>query len=237
VTLRVSYRELHAPTGRIRPREAEITTDEEGYAVFTHPVPSFVGTSPVIVSLLLNATVEGLSGAPASQRELVDRLEQAVARKRVRFTLTFTSNAKEIRTGVLSIDYRTGGEIAGLTQSASGLRSALHDFNLASLTVARDELAERSDLELVELLRSRFSAAVDRIILASVRIVSTRESGGRTLAKASGTVQVLEVETGAVLYTARREKNGLGVDAWSAAANAYTNMGQVLGEQIRNNLR
>ena len=48
---------------------------------------------------------------------------------------------------------------------------------------------------------------------------------------------MLEVETGAVLYTARREKNGLGVDAWSAAANAYTNMGQVLGEQIRNNLR
>ena len=237
VLLRVSYRELHRPSGRIRAREGEIVTDEAGFGSFSHPVPEFVGTSDVTVSLFLDVTIEGLDGAPESQRELVDRLEQSIARKRIRYTLVFGSEAKEVRTGLLSVDYGADGELAGLTQSAAGLRRSLSDFSLSTLPVSPGDLAGKSEPEVLELLRERFGGTVPRVILAVVRIMSTRESGGKTLAKASGTVQVVDTGTGEVLYATQREKSGLGQDARSAAASAFRSLGEALGQEIRNNLR
>jgi hypothetical protein len=237
VKLKVSYRELHRPSGNMRPKTSEITTDSSGYAEFEHPVPSFVGGSDVTVSLILNTELEGLDKAPSSQQELVENLEEMVVRKKAVYKLTFTSAAKSIKTGILMIDYDSEGNIVGINQSASALKSSLYDFNLTSLGVSPSELVGKNEFEIASLLTSRFKGQIERIIFGTVRIVDYRKSGNKVIAKASGTVQVLQTSTGNILMTGQREKSGLGNDNAGAASSAFKSMGQQLGTEIRNNLQ
>ena len=78
---------------------------------------------------------------------------------------------------------------------------------------------------------------MDRIIFGTVRVMSYRKSGSKTIAKASGTVSVLETSSGNILMSAQREKSGLGNNNEGAASSAFKAMGKLLGTQIRNNLK
>ena len=237
VKLKVSYRELHRPSGNMRPKTSEITTDGQGLAEFEHPVPEFVGESNVTISLILDTDLEGLDDAPMSQQEVVENLAERIVRKKAVYKLTFTSQAKRIKTGILMIDYDSQGSITGLSQSASTLKSSLYDFNLSVLSISPSELSGKSDFEITSLLKNRFAGQVDRIIFGTVRITSYRKSGSKTIAKASGTVSVLETPSGNILMSAQREKSGLGNNNEGAASSAFKAMGKLLGRQIRNNLK
>ncbi len=237
VKLKVSYRELHRPSGNLRPKTAEITTDDRGFAEFEHPVPEFVGESDVTVSLLLDTDLEGLDRASMDHQQAVENLAERIVRKKAVFKLTFTSQAKSIKTGILMIDYDSEGNITGISQSASTLKSSLYDFSLNVLSVSPSDLAGKSDFEITALLKSRFAGQVDRIIFGTVRITSYQKSGNKTLAKASGSVSVLETSSGNILMSAQREKSGLGNNEEGAASSAFKEMGKLLGTQIRNNLK
>jgi hypothetical protein len=237
VNLRVIYRELHRSSGKLRPRETEITTDQEGFASFQHPIPSFVGRSEVTLALILDLTLEGLDKATTGQQELVENLAEVVARKKVQYRLDFSSGAKEIKTGILLLEYDSEENLTGFTEGTSALKSALYDFDLAGLTVSPRDVDGKSDLELGAFLSEKFGNQVERIIFGTVRIVSFRKSGNKTVAKAAGTVQVIEAATGSILYSSQREKSGLGDDERSASLNAYKSIGSQLGKEIRNNLK
>lgn len=237
VKLEVTYRKFHKPTGKMRPESREITSDQDGYASFEHPIPAFVGSSSVAVSLILDTTVENLDEAPESQRELVDGLEERIARKKVVFKLQITSNAKNIKTGILIIDYESGGELAGITESSSAVKSALAGFNLTVLSLTRGEIFGKGEAELMDYLKGKFGNQVERILFGTVRIVSTSKSGKKILAKAAGTVQVLETKSGSILFTSQKQKSGMGNTEPAAVSSAYKSIGKLLGRDIRNNLK
>ena len=236
VKLEVGYKALHKPSGRLRPKSAEIKTDQDGVAGFDHPVPEFVGTSDVRIYLDLRAKLEGLESARGSRQDLVDGLESLILNKSVAYKITVTSGAKSIKTGVLLVDYDAEGGIAGTTESSSALKSALSGFNLTTLRAAASELDGRDESEIVSLLKAQHADRVERILFGTVRIVETSQRYGRTVAKAAGSVQVIDVASGEILYSGQKEKSGMGRDEKSATASAFKEMGKLLGGEIKNNL-
>ena len=237
VKLEVGYREFHKPTGKMRPKSTEITTDESGYADFEHPVPDFVGESEIRVALILDAAIEGIAGAPQSQKELVNGLEERIARKRAIVQIQISSDAKNIKTGVIVIDYDSEGNLAGITESSSSLKSILYDFNLMDLSLNRSEISEKNEADLSTYLKEKYGDKVERVLLGTIRITGFTKSGSRVLAKATGTVQVIDMKTGSTLLTSQKLKNGMGNTEGSAASQAYKEIGKLFGQDIRNNLK
>jgi len=236
-TFLVSYPEFHKPSAKMRYRETELKSDQEGFASFVHPIPEFVGSAKVFFSLDLSSYLRVLSPAEdenGEKRDLLDGLEELLGRKKATFQFEVASNAQNIKTGVFLLDYDMEGAPVGSTETSNALASELADYDLMRLAVK--EPANMAEDELLAELKDKYGSQVRRIIIGSVRIVSTGESGKKYLAKASGTVRVVDVATGDLLFTDQAEKSGLGNTEKEAVAQAYKEIGKLLGKKIRNNL-
>jgi hypothetical protein len=237
VALRVMYKELHAPSGKMRIKTAATKTDRTGEAEFEHPIPEFVGSGQLTLSLDLASYLETLEAAPGGWQEQIDGLAGLIVRKKVVYDFEVISQAGLIKTGVLIADYDEDGGFVGLQETSSAVGSELADFDLSMLELSESDVAGKSDRQIITLLKERYGEQVERLLVGSVQIQSYREDSGRIIAKASGTIQVIDVESGGTLLTVQKEKSGMGRDKDEAASRAYKDLGELLGETVKNSLK
>ena len=95
---------------------------------------------------------------------------------------------------------------------------------------------EKDEEEILSELIDKYRDRIFRLIVGTSRIVETKESDGKMLAKAQASVRVIELATDDLLLTVQTEKSGLGNNEDAAIQQAYKAVGQLLGTKIRNNL-
>ena len=235
-SIRVTYNEVNAGTGRTRVRTQDVATDSGGVATFQHPVPTFVGAQSVDMSLDMTKYTELLYDAPRAFRDQVDALEQLAISRKISFRISVDSMARTVPTGVLILDYDRTGALAGIWETGSSLQSGLSGFSLRTLSFTNAELAGKSVDDVVALVRARYAAQVQRLVIGSTRIVDVSRREGRTFARAEADVQVVDLATGAVLLSTGRQKSGMGTAEADAQNRAYRDIGRELGEDIANRL-
>ncbi len=253
--LEVSYKTLRT-NGKIGVEIAQVRTDSHGIARFTHPIPGLVGSYSVNMRVDLSAALRTLDGVPAKDQSAVESLRQIVAQKRLGFSYTVGSRAKEFPTSVVILDTDIAGNPTGEQEAASGLEQSLTQagFTIPTLTFDAARLKGKTDAEIISALKSavngadatrrvadatrrvadatrRVADATRRVAYGSIAIEQFSEGDGY-IVKVGGTVKVADLQTGKLLYTRTMSTRSRGDNAGSAIAAAFRSIGQSFGQDI-----
>jgi len=235
--LRVSYR-VRRPNGSIGVSGSVIRTDSQGIARFTHPAPNFVGSQEVTYLFDLGASITILDDVPRSQRQQVNSFEEAAARNRGTANAISVSNAPNIPMGVLILDRDNGNNNRPTSETASGLLQTLTQagFRVTLINANAAGLAQSDPQSFLNSIRSALPAGVERVVLGSIRIDELSTLAGRPAARATGSVTVLDVATGQILFNQTKNRRGSGGDNNAAISTAFRQIGQDFGSAMVNEL-
>ncbi|MBN2738481.1 MAG: hypothetical protein JXR70_15985 [Spirochaetales bacterium] len=224
--------------GKKKTRTKMMKSDDEGYIYFDHPVPEFVGSEKITLSLDMDAYMEQLWDVPAEYDEMVTGLEELIANKRATMEYVVSSNAKNIATGIIMLDLNETAEDYPSSLSGTSILSTLsrNGFSIQQLPLKPRDIKDKGDYVIIEMLKNAFSDRVRRVIFGTARILNYGELAGRVSAKSTISVQVIDLENDEILYTTTINKNGLGADEDSAAKDAFKKLGEAVGEDIKNRL-
>lgn len=214
-------------------------SDNQGIVHFDHPIPEFVGNEKITMSLDMDAYLEQLWDVPGEFDEMVAGLEELVANKRAIIEYKVISNANKIATGIVMLDINESGEDLPNSLSGSSILSTLSrfKFKIQNLPIKPRAIKDKGDYEIIENLKQNFSSRVRRAIFGTSRILSFGEVAGRVSARASATVQVVDLENEEILLTVVKNLNGIGTNEDGAKKDAFRKLGEAVGEEIKNRLR
>jgi hypothetical protein len=238
VVLEIVYKEM-TNRGKLQIRSQKMKTDENGMIAFSHPVPDFVGSETVRMSLDLESYLEPLWDVPYQYDEIVDGLGSLISGKKTTFNYIVDSNAKNIPTGIAILDIDIDTSALQKTETASSLLRTLtgEGFKVRLLSLNPKELKEKSDFDIIKLLTSKFKTNTRRAIFGTARVLNFNDRDGRIFAKCSGTVQVVDLETEEILLTVVKTVNAMGSDESAAQSAGFSRLGDEIGEEIKNKLR
>ncbi len=233
--LTVSYRDLSRSNGRVGIATATVTTNSDGVARFTHPVPALVGNDTLTMRLDLAASVAPLDSAPRRYQPLIGSLRDAIGAKRVSFSYTVVSRARDIPISVVVLDTDIAGNSTGENGTASGIQSALSQegFTIPSIGIDPRKLSGRNDAEIISALRA--AGQQGRVAYGIVAIQEFQEGDGY-IVKVGGTVKVADLASGRILYSRTLSTLSRGDNAASAISAAFQTLGTNFGQDIARSL-
>ncbi len=238
VPVRFSFKEIKA-SGKKSVRSETLKTDAEGIARFTHPVPEFVGPESVTAALDLADALTTLESAPKELLDQVDSLEQAALARKVSFALESVSKARIIPTGVALFDLDASGSPIAQMDSSSGLLETLtrSSFQVRNLAVDVAAISGQTDAQIIGLLKKSYGNQVGRAIYGTARIANHEQDGSTFIVTVNGSVKVVDLLEEKVLLTVNRTKRAQGSNTATALSAAFKNLGEEMGDYIKNNLR
>ncbi len=238
VAIKVIYKQLRK-SGKKTVRTRQIKSNDEGIAVFQHPIPEFVGSEQVRMELDLSEALEPLEEAPDALYELVEGLAQLARSKTLSFTFESKSMAAQIPTGVAVFDLDASGNAIALTDTAAGLMAKLNQagFRVNSLPVAAGAISGIADAQVISLLQNNFSDRVKRTIFGTARITDHEQDGDFVIIQVSGSIKVVDLTSGGTLLTVNKSKRAQGTNASAALSAAFKKLGEDIGQAIVNELR
>lgn len=239
VSILASYKELKSSGKGKSVRSASLKTDEEGLIAFDHPAPSYIGKEKVTFTLDFSAYLKMLESPPREYRGLVDGLEELIGRKRVVFEFNSISNAKNIPTGIVIVDMDENSEPLVSSKTTAGLLSSLtkEKFRVRKLAIEGGEIYGLDDVSIAEMVAGRFGGEVDRLIFGVASLESVNETDGNYIAKVSAIIQVVDLKTGETLLSVDKSKRSMGSNPDAAVSSAYKDVGELIGDEIKNSLR
>ncbi|MBN1699757.1 MAG: hypothetical protein JW881_19740 [Spirochaetales bacterium] len=238
VVLDVGYTEINN-AGKTRYKSQKMKTDENGICSFEHPIPDFVGAADVKMSLDFDSYMEPLWDTPSEFSEMVDGLDSLIISKKATFAFAVESNAKNIDTGIVILDIDVDAEAVKKTETASSLLGTLTDerFKIRLLNLNPGDLKDKSDYDIIAILSNKYASQVKRAVFGTARVLSFSEKSGKTFAKCSATIQVVDLESGEILLTVVKTVNAMGSDEKTAQSDGFRRLGEEIGKEIKNKLR
>ena len=235
--LTASYAEIRS--GSKQMRAVPMKTGADGVASFTYPVPEFVGSEKLTVGIDLASYLQTLRKLPKELQVMVGGLEDLAAKKRAVFSLEVISQAREIPTGIAVASLDVEGNPLGANDFAAGILKTLTGARFKVKTVALEagRIVGRDDTDVVAAAAAKGADAAGRIIFGSAQVTGTEQDGEMTIARASATVKVADMKTGAILLTVTRSKTVPVKGAAVALASALQKLGEDVGQEIANKLR
>ncbi len=235
--VRVSYREARGNGGRMTVRTSTVYTDDQGVALFDHPVPNFVGSSQVSMTLDISASVEPLLDLPRRYQAQVEALEDAAVDTACTMQLVVASAAAQAPTAVLIMEMDADGNPLPSQATGDAFRAALlaQGFFLETLDIPAYMLSELSDQEFLELMRIDYGDSFDRVIFARVSVQEVNDRSG-VIVGVGGTFQAVDLQNRRVLYSISPSIRGRGRNLQSAMQAAFRSLGTSAAEQFLNNL-
>jgi len=238
VVLEVGYKEM-SKRGKLQTRSQKMKTNDQGIIAFEHPIPDFVGSESVRMSLDFESYLEPLWDVPYQYDELVDGLGTLITGKKAVFNYTVESNAKKFTTGIVILDIDIDTTPLSKTTTAASLLSTLtsEGFKVKLLSLNPADLKEKSDFDIINLLTGKYAASTPRAIFGIARTLDFTDRDGKTFAKCSGTIQVVDLNTGEILLSVVKTVNAMGSDEESARSSGFERLGKEIGNEIKNKLR
>ncbi len=237
VQVKIVYKAM-GKNGRKLVRSAVLSSDEQGVVSFARPPAAFVGPEKLTINLELSAVMENLQEVSSALYPAVESLEEMIQGKRITFSYTVLSHAKEIPTGVLVIDEDNSGVFTGKTDTASGIMETLtaQKFSVQSIPVDSN-FKDINDAAFIRLVRQKYGNRFERLIFGTAGIASFQEEKNMFTVKVSGDIRVVELKTGNVLYSSgTRFKTAIGSNASSAMSAAFKQFGKEIGRIMANTL-
>ncbi len=236
VPIQISYKELRS-TGRTGVAVVTLLSDRDGYVRFVPPVPRFVGTDQVVMTVDIRALLDPLSALPGKYQEAVDGLRQVAASRKGVFEYSVSSAAASIPTGILIMDLDRSGKPIPISDTLAGVQEALTAARFALRGIGADfSLLTLPDEETIAKLRELYGSAVRRVVFGVARIVDFQESGGNFIVKVEGTVKTADLDEGRIIFTDSKIKSARGSNSASAISAAFKGLGGAFGEALVNNL-
>jgi hypothetical protein len=222
VPLRFSYRIRR--NNQLTTTSTTVMTDNQGRASFTHPTPNFSGNEQVIISVDANPFIDIIGRVPSRFQPQVDALEEAAAKTRTNVAVVVTSNARNVATA-LALDN---------PEVQASLLNILTGWRVTPIT-ARTEQLQGDTATVISGLRGQL-ANRNRLIYGTFTTNPPASVGGQSEVRAQGVVQVVDVTTGEVLFSASRNRTARGANAQAAASAALRQLGELFGREIADNL-
>jgi hypothetical protein len=222
------------PNGKLGTRTESFVTDAQGMVRVQLPAPDFTGKGRVSIQLDLSSAMELLDRVPASFSSIVSAVEDEVRSRVTYVDYSVTSRAAAIPMAVFLVDLDERGSVNPAQATQGGLMDTLMKEGFAVQNLNLDPAAIfMQDDQLVALARTKASPGTLRFAFGSGRIVSVRKDGSMFIAQAGGTVKVVDLAAGQLLYSGEKSWQALGPDEASARRNALKELGaQVLGKDL-----
>lgn len=237
VPIKIVYK-IMGKNGRKKVRSVVVSSNDKGLVSFTRPPASFAGTGTLTMGLDFSSVMEKLQNVSNDLYPAVESLEKIIGSRRVDFTYTILSHAKEIPTGILVIDEDNSGNYTGSTETASGILESLtgRGFSLTPLPVEA-KLVNGGDEAFLQFARDHYGNTLRRIIFGNAGIVAFQEEKGMYTVKVSGNIKVADLKTGRILYSSGTQfKTAIGSKVNSAMSAAFKQFGKEIGRNMANTL-
>jgi hypothetical protein len=149
------------------------------------------------------------------------------------------SRAKDIPAGIIIADLDDNGLLlSGSNQTASGILQSLtqNGFNIKHVNMSPELILNKSDSDIARLIKNN-TAGIERAIFGTGQILDERKDGSRYIVKATGTVKVVDIESGKILFEKTIIKSGLGSSLNAARNSALKTVGKELGKAVARGLQ
>jgi len=232
VALEFSYKKLHNMSKRIE--TSVIKTDKDGISNFMHPVCQFVGRETVTVMLSLASYLKKLENIPRKYQSKVDGFKRLVVSKKVTFDFTVLSQVKDIPSGIIIAELDSNGQlISGSNHTASGILEILtqNGFNIRPVTISPALILHMSDSDITKLIKNN-TTGIERAIFGTAQILDERKDGSKYIVKVTGTIKVVDIASGKILFEKTIQKSGLGSSLNAAKNSSFKTVGKELGKAV-----
>lgn len=222
VPLRFSYKLRR--NNRMTTLASTVVTDNQGRASFTHPAPNFSGREQLVISVDSNPFIDILGRVPSRFQAQVDSLEEAAAKTRVNLEVVVSSNARNL-TMAIALDNQ---------EVQAGVLSQLTGWRITPIT-ARTEQLQGDTASVLAGLRGQIGNR-NRLVYGTFTTNPPASVGDQSEVRAQGVVQVVDVASKEVLYSATRNRTARGGTPQAAASSALRQLGELFGKEIADNL-
>ncbi|HOI23243.1 MAG: hypothetical protein AAGU26_01210 [bacterium] len=222
------------PSGQLGTKTASFISDTSGYAYLDLPAPDFVGRGKILVQLDLSASMELLDKVGPGFKPQMAALEDEIRTKYAELPYIVTSGASEIPMVLFIVDRDEKGEPTNLGATQSGLAETLvrEGFSVRGLSLDPALLAGPPD-RLVAQARAAAPEGTLRLAYGSAGIDWLRKESGMFLASASASITIVDLRSGATLYSADKSRQVLASDEAGARRSALRDLGaQSFGNDI-----
>jgi hypothetical protein len=212
--------------GKIGSKTENLNADSKGVAKFTLPSPDFVGKAKIVIRPDFSSALDLLYKLDKKYDSARNALEDTLFSKFAEIGYVVESAAKSLPMVALLADLDSSGNVAAQQIMQSGLLDALvkAGFDVRSLALDPRLVALGTDA-LLPAARKAASPDVVRLVYGSGRVESVRKEGSTFIAAASGSLKVVNLATGAVLYSATKSWQAIGSDETAARTAALRELG------------
>lgn len=238
VPFTVAY-QAKLPNGRLTTKNVAAFSGADGVLSFAPPAPDFVGKATLTVRLDLSAATEPLYSAPDKFRSMVAGLEDEIASKRVSFSYSVVSAAKDVLTAVFIVDLEASGAPAASGNTTTALISTLasNGFSVSQAPLSADSVAGKDDGAVLAAAKAAVGTKAERLVYGTSRVVSSKDDRGQKIVTVSAEVKAVELSSGRILYSATKQASAVSSTEAQAAAAARRQLGQkLIGEDLAANL-
>ncbi|MCX7027290.1 MAG: hypothetical protein NT061_07400 [Spirochaetes bacterium] len=224
--------------GKLGTKAETLVTDQGGMIRLVLPAPDFVGKGRVYAQLDLSSALELLDKVPKKYDALISALEDEIRGKTAEVTYVVSSQAASIAIALFVVDIDERGIIGQQNVTQTGLMETLGKEGFTIRALALDPaLVTVSTDQLIALTRNTFPSGMGRLAFGSGKIVSVRKEGAFFVASASGSLKVVDLTTGQILYASEKSWQALASDEATARRNALKELGsQVFGKDLLSSL-
>ncbi|MBN1798641.1 MAG: hypothetical protein JW822_08680 [Spirochaetales bacterium] len=237
VALEFSYKKLQNLNKKTE--TSVMKTDKDGVSDFKHPVCQFVGRETVTVMLALGSYFTKLDDIPRKYQAKVDGFKRLALSKKVIFDFTVLSRVKDIPSGIIVADLDSNGQlISGSNHTASGILESLtqNGFNIKQVAMSPALILNKSDGTIIQLIKNN-TTGVERAIFGTAQILDERKDGSRYIVKVTGTIKVVDIASGKILFEKTIIKSGLGSSLNAAKNSSFKAVGKELGKAVARGLQ
>lgn len=230
--VRISYQDARAD-GRPGMRSVVMSADDEGVLRFRHPTPRVVGSAGVTMTLDLEPVLGPLTELPDRYRPQLDAIRRTAVESQTVFRYRVVSRAHNVPTAVAFLDTDLVGNATGRGATRSGIVDALSrsEFRVQAIALESGLLQDENHRGLLEQLRDEHGDDFERLVVGRAGIDEVTEDNG-AIVRVSGSVTVLEVETGEVLYSTAVSQRSRANSPEGAVSAAFRALGDRIGEQL-----
>ncbi|TXT42007.1 MAG: hypothetical protein FD137_2380 [Spirochaetes bacterium] len=219
-------------------KQERLRTDAQGWASFALPAPDFVGKAKIMVQVDFSSIYDLFDKVGKKYAAFVSSLEDEMRAKMGELSYVVVSEAARLPLAVFVVDFDDRGSLMASQTTQAGLMDTLAKEGFSIFALPLDSGYAKAPLEAVmAAARSLAPKGTPRIAVGQATVQSVRQEGAYYLATVAGSVKVVSMADGAVLFSSDATWQSLASDPNSAVRAAFRELGSnIFGKNVVSSL-
>ncbi|MDA3958766.1 hypothetical protein [Oceanispirochaeta sp.] len=217
--------------------ERRLVSNVSGIMEFYHPFIPFSGTADVqfepgsrdFHAGLLNLEKAGLD---------VSSLRQWLEESTINYELNVASGARTVSMGIVLLHTDSTGSALNQEDSSVSLQETLSQdgYNTSLMNLNPREISKKSEDEFIRDLRALYKGKYTRVVFGIVGIRDFESRNDSYRVKTSGSIKVVDVDSGEVLLTLELDKSVESRSNTVAVSASFQELGKAFAEEVKRSL-